>query len=104
MIVRHGETGFLLPPDAGGIDDAQIIYKIYQDEYRYQELVCNSRKAYDEGLNWDNWGGKWRLLWPGTTPTVDTTDSDQRFEINAYLTDYATTTIPAGQRWPDGYF
>ncbi|SVD52590.1 uncharacterized protein METZ01_LOCUS405444, partial [marine metagenome] len=57
-IVRHGETGFLLPPDAGGIDDAQIIYKIYQDEYRYQELVCNSRKAYDEGLNWDNWGGK----------------------------------------------
>lgn len=55
-IVRDGENGHLLPYTAKGLEYAQIIANIYQNDQRYTELVQSSRAAYDERLNWDAWG------------------------------------------------
>ncbi len=55
-IVRNGENGFLLPPDARGADYAEVIAKIYRDDQHYNDLVRASRAAFDERLNWDAWG------------------------------------------------
>lgn len=54
--VRDGENGYLLPPDAEGKHYAAKILEILQDRAKYDELVLNSRMAYEERLNWDAWG------------------------------------------------
>jgi len=55
-VVRDGENGFTLPYEARGADFAEVISNIYQNEQRYEELVKSSRAAFDNRLNWDNWG------------------------------------------------
>jgi glycosyltransferase involved in cell wall biosynthesis len=55
-IVKNGYNGFLLSPNAEASDYARIIMQIWNDEVRYLELVENSRKSYDQRLNWDAWG------------------------------------------------
>jgi glycosyltransferase involved in cell wall biosynthesis len=55
-VVRDGENGFVLPLDAHGDEYAKVIASVYQDDERYTRLVCTSRAAYDERLNWDAWG------------------------------------------------
>lgn len=54
--VSEGENGFLLPPEAGGAEYAELIASIYRDEARYAALVTSSRAAFDARLNWDAWG------------------------------------------------
>jgi glycosyltransferase involved in cell wall biosynthesis len=55
-IVKHGVNGFLLPPEAGGDQYAQVIASIFRDTGRYKKLRLDSRQVYEERLNWDAWG------------------------------------------------
>ena len=54
-IVKHGETGFVLPHSARGDAYASIIARVYRDAERCAELSSASRARYDERLNWDAW-------------------------------------------------
>lgn len=55
-IITSGENGFLLPYSARGDQYAALVAELYRDEARYAELVCSSRAAFEERLNWDTWG------------------------------------------------
>lgn len=55
-VVTDGENGYLLSVDAGGGDYASLIAEIYLDEKRYRTLVQTSRSAFNDRLNWDEWG------------------------------------------------
>ncbi len=55
-IVKNGYNGFLLSRNAEANDYARTIMQIWNDELKYFELVQNSRKSYDQRLNWDAWG------------------------------------------------
>ena len=57
-VIEDGKNGYMLPLDARGADYAELIKNIYQDEERYNQLVCDSRKTFEEKLNWDSWGIK----------------------------------------------
>jgi glycosyltransferase involved in cell wall biosynthesis len=61
-VVKSGENGYVLPYGAFAADYARVIYEIFCDERRYDELVRSSRAAYEERLNWDAWGRKVRQL------------------------------------------
>lgn len=61
-IIRNGENGFMLPPEAGGAGYAKLIAEIYRDDQRYYELVRSSRKAFDQRLNWDVWAAEVKKL------------------------------------------
>lgn len=54
--VTDGVNGFMLPPEAGGAEYAELIARVYRDERLYADLVQSSRVAYEERLNWDAWG------------------------------------------------
>ncbi|MBT5874331.1 MAG: glycosyltransferase, partial [Candidatus Latescibacteria bacterium] len=55
-VVRQGETGTLLPVDAKGVDYANAIAEIFEDEARYHAMSVKSRQVFDNTLNWDHWG------------------------------------------------
>jgi glycosyltransferase involved in cell wall biosynthesis len=55
-IVREGENGRLLPPEAGGPEYAKLIADLFASPDRYRALREGSRRAFDERLNWDAWG------------------------------------------------
>ncbi|HYK87096.1 MAG TPA: glycosyltransferase family 4 protein [Ktedonobacteraceae bacterium] len=54
--VTEGVNGFMLPPEAGGAEYAELIARVYRDDRLYADLVQSSRAAYEERLNWDAWG------------------------------------------------
>lgn len=54
-IIKDGENGILLPPEARGEDYARVIWDILNDHDRYTCLVNSGRLAYEERLNWDTW-------------------------------------------------
>jgi glycosyltransferase involved in cell wall biosynthesis len=54
--VTNGVNGFMLPPEAGGAEYAELIASVYRDDHLYADLVQSSRAAYEERLNWDAWG------------------------------------------------
>lgn len=54
-VIRQGENGFLLPPEATGHDYAKLIAELHGNEQEYLRLVRTSRDAYDNRLNWDLW-------------------------------------------------
>ncbi|VVS91327.1 glycosyltransferase family 4 protein [Desulfoluna spongiiphila] len=55
-IVENGVNGHLLPPDAGGADFARLIRDTALDPTTYMRLNTESRRRYEEHLNWDAWG------------------------------------------------
>lgn len=55
-IVKNGINGHLLPPDAGGADFARLIRDTVLDPTTYLCLNTESRRRYEEHLNWDAWG------------------------------------------------
>ncbi|HEY3376392.1 MAG TPA: glycosyltransferase family 4 protein [Armatimonadota bacterium] len=61
-VIRDGDNGRVLPFEARGRAYAEAIAEIYRDENRYRAMVRNSRRAYDERLNWDAWGAAVRPL------------------------------------------
>ena len=54
--VTDGVNGFMLPPEAGGAEYAELIARVYRDDKLYADLVQSSREAYEAQLNWDAWG------------------------------------------------
>jgi glycosyltransferase involved in cell wall biosynthesis len=55
-IISNGKNGFVLPVDAQATAYSRIIAELYHNEQRYQALVRNSRRHFEEHLNWDAWG------------------------------------------------
>lgn len=55
-VIENGVNGFMLPESARGMDYAMLIQKIYNNDELYLKLVRNSRKTFDNKLNWDAWG------------------------------------------------
>jgi len=55
-VIAEGENGFMLPYDARGTEYAKLIAHLYREEKCYASLVCSSRSAFDDRLNWDAWG------------------------------------------------
>jgi glycosyltransferase involved in cell wall biosynthesis len=55
-VVRHQETGFLLPHEARGEAYADAVAAIYRNRERYRMMVLASRDAFEQRLNWDSWG------------------------------------------------
>ncbi len=55
-VVRDGENGHLLPIEATGRDYALLIAEMYRDPARYESMRYKSRDAFEQRLNWDNWG------------------------------------------------
>jgi glycosyltransferase involved in cell wall biosynthesis len=55
-IISNGANGYMLPLVARGVEYAELIASIYSDEARYSLMVKESRKAFEERLNWDAWG------------------------------------------------
>lgn len=58
QVVRNGKNGFLLPAEATGEMYAKTIVECFSNTKGYQELCQNSRKEYDERLNWRTWALK----------------------------------------------
>lgn len=55
-IVENGVNGHLLPPYADGADFARLIKETALDPTGYLRLNTESRRRYEECLNWDTWG------------------------------------------------
>lgn len=55
-IVRDGETGTLLPPDAGPQEIGERIVALWRDRPRYDAMRAAARHAYETRLNWTAWG------------------------------------------------
>ena len=61
-VIKHGINGFTLDMDDEGEGYAAVIREYFSDNEKYKTLVANSRKTYDEQLNWDTWGVKMNAL------------------------------------------
>lgn len=55
-IVENGVNGHLLPPAAGGADFSRLIRETALDPSTYMRLNTESRRRYEERLNWEVWG------------------------------------------------
>ncbi|MDJ1008341.1 MAG: glycosyltransferase family 4 protein [Paracoccaceae bacterium] len=54
-VVRHGETGFCLPPGDTGAGYADLIAALWADPARHAALCAAARADYETRLNWDVW-------------------------------------------------
>ncbi len=54
-VVKHGETGLLLSPDAGAEDFANTIAALANDPARYQALSAAALRDSEERLDWSVW-------------------------------------------------
>ncbi len=54
-VVKHGETGLLLPQDAGAEDFADTIAALSNDPARYQALSAAALRDSEERLDWSVW-------------------------------------------------
>ncbi|MFN8712519.1 MAG: glycosyltransferase family 4 protein [Bacteroidota bacterium] len=61
-IVKHGETGFLLPPGASGTAYAEKILELIAAPEKWQEMRQNTRRRYTETLNWERFAGELNKL------------------------------------------
>lgn len=55
-IVKHGETGFVLSPDAPPGEFAELILDTFQSPERYRTMALAARQDYRARLNWDSFG------------------------------------------------
>jgi glycosyltransferase involved in cell wall biosynthesis len=55
-VVTEGKNGYLLPPEARGVEYAGLIASLFADKKKLSSLVTSSRAMYDTRLNWDVWG------------------------------------------------
>ncbi|MEM1447352.1 MAG: glycosyltransferase family 4 protein [Planctomycetota bacterium] len=53
--VAHGESGLLLPLDAGPAEYADAMAALWNDRLAYEKMVQTSRDRYENLLNWDAW-------------------------------------------------
>jgi len=54
--VQDGINGFALPTEATAADYAEKIAELFFDDAAYRQLSKNSRKKFEEELNWEHWG------------------------------------------------
>ncbi len=54
-VVCEGVNGHLLPIDATADAYADLIWSIWSDRSRYEQLRKSSRSRYDNVLNWNTW-------------------------------------------------
>ena len=64
-IVKHGENGLLLPPDAGAETYAHAILDIWGDAQAYRSMQANARQAFEARLNWQAWGASLETVLQG---------------------------------------
>ena len=55
-VVPDGETGVLVPTDAGEDRYAAEILELWNDKARMKSMAIEARSRFDEVLNWDAWG------------------------------------------------
>ena len=53
--VKNGVNGYTLSVTSKSEEYAKLIFEIYNDETRYQNLCEVSRQFYEEKLNWKVW-------------------------------------------------
>jgi glycosyltransferase involved in cell wall biosynthesis len=53
-VVKDGESGIVLPADAGADEYANAVREIFADSATYAQLSSGSRKRFDQALNWDS--------------------------------------------------
>jgi glycosyltransferase involved in cell wall biosynthesis len=58
--IQDDSNGFMLPLSARGAESTARIVEVYSDDQRYDRLVQSSRAAFDDILNWDVWGVRYR--------------------------------------------
>ncbi|MGL5888407.1 MAG: glycosyltransferase family 4 protein [Bacteroidia bacterium] len=63
-IVKNGETGFLLPPNASGAAYAEKILELIAAPEKWQEMRINARRRYTELLNWESFALELKTLLP----------------------------------------
>ncbi|MFN8242527.1 MAG: glycosyltransferase [Ferruginibacter sp.] len=63
--VTEGINGFALPLSAGPADYAGRIENCWNDAAGYEELRRNSRRQYEEQLNWIKWGQRFAAIATG---------------------------------------
>jgi glycosyltransferase involved in cell wall biosynthesis len=63
-IVKHGETGFLLPPGASGAAYAEKILELIAAPEKWLEMRQNARRRYSEVLNWQSFADELNKLMP----------------------------------------
>ncbi len=54
--IMNGINGYAIPLEAAATEYADIIQKTFSDKEGYRQLCINSRKRYEELLNWESWG------------------------------------------------
>ncbi len=60
--VIDGLNGYCLPYEAEGKEYAGVIASIFSDPARYDRMVADSRKRYDEELNWETFCNHFRQV------------------------------------------
>ncbi len=53
--IGQGQSGYLLPLNAGGKEYAHLIAEIWNDPARYDQLRISSRNLFEQGRNWNAW-------------------------------------------------
>lgn len=58
QIIRNDINGYALPEEAGALEYAETIARLWTHRATYSRLVLTSRNEYDTRLNWDAWGAR----------------------------------------------
>jgi glycosyltransferase involved in cell wall biosynthesis len=54
--VTNGVNGFLVPYDDQGAGYAELIYRLFSEQEKYNSLRASARNLFEESLNWTKWG------------------------------------------------
>ena len=54
--VREGINGYILPITAGAADYTAVMNNIWNNQPEFARLKQESRKLFEQELNWDVWG------------------------------------------------
>jgi glycosyltransferase involved in cell wall biosynthesis len=61
-VIKEGQNGYCLPPDATAAEYSELIETIWRDKKRYNDLKLSSRAEYDLRLNWQTWVTKFNAI------------------------------------------
>jgi glycosyltransferase involved in cell wall biosynthesis len=65
-IVKHGETGIIVPPELSPADGAALLQRVYSNPSERKSLVHNIRQAIENRFNWNaianELSARWQLL------------------------------------------
>ncbi len=61
-VVKDGESGFLLPENSDADAYVEKIVNLINNPSKYEEMSKNSRKYFEEELDWKNFGNNFKIL------------------------------------------